>query len=338
MLSLSPFPFPFPSPDEEWSSPLYFPDDNGEMRDITQFSYKQYKRTVIHGAQHERHYFCKTKYPTEGGLSGEGFKKLSLDIQRAAVLSGFTIYKNGKPPISYLGIENAQQYSCCRSLRYKSQQKKSTVGTPYRVRTTVNDRRNSRGPEGIKMCRRTSSKRPLDASHVCKYKFFVHYDINGFYVVPGIGNTSHRHHSKLGPEDYCTVAPRLRPKLDDINKRKKTYNNKKNEGDKNKKVKKEDMFIEETPEINRANSKGKYLDDHELDTSDEEDSDSEMSGCSDNKIYKKLKPSFEALTSIMESNCDKKDIAEIENYFSELINKFTKRAISRLPTLETPKL
>ena len=91
-------------------------------------------------------------------------------------------------------------------ISYKNTYRKKNLtdvsSTDYRITTQHADRRNSRGIIGKSMVRRVNSKRTKTVTLHCKYHFFVYFDNCGFFVVPGIGNTEHTHHPKIGEGDF----------------------------------------------------------------------------------------------------------------------------------------
>ena len=140
-------------------------------------------------------YFDVKKYAVDAdGFNGKPFQPLTIDICNAAVKSGFYLAKNGFKPRQ--GI-SAQEFVCNRYLLYKGDlNKKKSSPTVYRGCSYNADKNLSRGKEGLKMPRMTSTMKPLCKGNRCKFCFYIAHDHIGFFLVPG-GNMEHSHHPRL---------------------------------------------------------------------------------------------------------------------------------------------
>ena len=113
-----------------------------------------------------------------------------------------------------MDLKNHQLFDCQKFAysKYKKFQSNRKSGTlpisAERKRSYHNDKLNSRGKDGNKMCRRTTTKRPVQCCHRCKYFFLVHFDSYAFFIVPGIGNLTHSHHPRKGGSKH-DLPPRL---------------------------------------------------------------------------------------------------------------------------------
>ena len=157
----------------DWSTPIMFPqykDIKKIHNDITRFVPKQFKQ-LTNSASFQQSYFSLEEYPILNGYDGDGFRTLCRDIQRASVLSGFHLFKDGFHPVQRLKLSKVQKFCCAHSRRYVSQQKSKTLSTPYRKSSYHQNRKNGRGPDGPKMSRRTSTIRPSLIANTCKYSF-----------------------------------------------------------------------------------------------------------------------------------------------------------------------
>ena len=101
------------------------------------------------------------------GYEGEGYSLLCNDIATAAIKSGYHIIRNG-----YYTIRGstAQRFSCNKCVPYKGDVKHRTSKT-FRSKSFHNDAKNTRGPEGKKMSRRTITQRAIN--NKCKCSFFL---------------------------------------------------------------------------------------------------------------------------------------------------------------------
>ena len=119
---------------DDWSAPIMFPQYKDKKKihnDIARFVPKEFKQ-LTNSASFQQSYFPLEEYPILNGYDGEGFRTLCRDIQRASVLSGFHIVKNGLHPVRRLNLSKVQKLCCAHSRRYVSQQKSKTLSTPYR--------------------------------------------------------------------------------------------------------------------------------------------------------------------------------------------------------------
>ena len=158
-----------------WTNSLLFPAHDKHAYDITKYCQPCYKKGGDLQNVRGIIYFSPVVYPTKDGFKGLGFQKLTKDIQRASLASGFELFKNGKYPAKTLGIK-CIKFSCCKSRKYICQAKQHTLVTQVRKSTFHQDRQNSRGPDGKKMKRRCLTKKPVSIMHTCKYFFLMYYD------------------------------------------------------------------------------------------------------------------------------------------------------------------
>ena len=183
----------------EWSSPLLYPPDEPETAiNITRYASRKSTKYLKNKAD-GKIYFSPNKFPLEGGFNGSGFDLLTKALQRAAVFSGFELVRYGKYPAKNHNLFDCQKFACSKYKKFQKNRKSKTLPcAPERKSSYHNDKLNSRGKDGKKMCRRSTTKRPVHSCHRCKYFFLVHYDSYAFFVVPGIGNVTHSHHPKKG--------------------------------------------------------------------------------------------------------------------------------------------
>ena len=183
----------------DWSAPLLFPKSTDESSDITKFADKRFKKDVLLDKTFSHHhYFCQNTNPIYGGFVGDVFKKLCKDISRAAIYSGFEVFKNGRYPAKYLKLSDCQRFSCCKCKTFVSQRSDSKESSAFRKTSYHQDKLNSRGSNGKKMSRRCNTKRTKLSEHKCRYFFLLHYDDNGYFMVPGIDETNHQFCPKFG--------------------------------------------------------------------------------------------------------------------------------------------
>ena len=84
------------------------------------YSMRSYRNRVILGPTHKQYFFCQDKYPIANGFEGKGFKNLTKDLLRTAILYGLEIYKRGKYIVRYLNIKRAQRFSCFKCVKFNS--------------------------------------------------------------------------------------------------------------------------------------------------------------------------------------------------------------------------
>ena len=193
----------------DWSTPFLFPHDQPEISiDVTQYVSKTNCQELFH-QEEGKIYFNPGTFPTEGGFDGTGFSLLTKALQRTAVFSGFELVRYGKHPAKNFNLMDCRKFVCSKYKKYQKTMKSSTLpGSSERKSSYHNDKLNSRGRDGKKMCRRTATKRPMKGCHKCKFFFVVHYDDFGFFVVPGIGNVTHSNHPRTGGTAH-NLPPRL---------------------------------------------------------------------------------------------------------------------------------
>ena len=141
---------------ENWNSEfkfdvMLFRIDNHKNYNIFKYLENEYK---LHPPQI---YFCKKKYPCKDGFSDLGWSSLLKDLQRCSLCQGFSIASCG-----YGNQKNIFcNIKCSHGFLYQSDIKKRKVISNYRITSPINDRKNSRGIDGKKLPRRSSTKRAL---------------------------------------------------------------------------------------------------------------------------------------------------------------------------------
>ena len=164
-----------------WNSTLTFPAFlNGIYSidcDILQFAGKSNKQ---HKKSSSVVRFCYFKYPVLGGFEGEGFKLLAQDLSKAAIDNGFRIFSNGKYSLVRLK-SHGKRFSCSRVSPYRGDlQKRSKL--LFRNISLHYDRRNSRGPEGKTVPRRSKTQRAIGKDCLCSFFFWFIMTVNHFML------------------------------------------------------------------------------------------------------------------------------------------------------------
>jgi len=135
----------------------------------------------------------------------KGWKELLNDLERAGMEeAGLNLISNG-------GHCDTRWIVCGQGFkRYQGtkQHEHSPSKQNYRCETLHSDRKNSRGQVGKKMPRKTRTKRTLDLTCRCPFRFVVKVDQFGFYLLGGRGNAKHCYHPKL-TRGECAVPTRL---------------------------------------------------------------------------------------------------------------------------------
>jgi hypothetical protein len=128
-------------------------------------------------------------------FSGSGWSNLKSDIQKAAINNGFVLFSNGGEK------ENRKRFCCNHNVIYRGNERTSgTTAVVYRKSTLTNDRRNSRGPAGLKLPKRTTTARPLKKVDKCSFSLTICTDGSNFFMKGGIGSSLHCGHPQLYPE------------------------------------------------------------------------------------------------------------------------------------------
>lgn len=135
----------------------------------------------------------------------KGWKELLHDLERAGMEeAGLNLISNG-------GHCDTRWIVCGKGFkRYQGtkQHEHSPSKQQYRCETLHSDRKNSRGRVGMKMPRKTRTKRTLDHTCQCPFRFVIKVDSFGFYLLGGRGNATHCYHPKL-TRGECAVPTRL---------------------------------------------------------------------------------------------------------------------------------
>lgn len=136
-------------------------------------------------------YLDPKKYNPHGkGFGSDAWEDLWTSLKQKANDKGYNLFigeseRKGKKPFKKL--------KCTCGILYHSQQ--CLVLAPnYRITTAHNDRKNSRGPHGQSMVRRSNTKRPKEKEKQCPFHLVVAVDDHGFYFKSG--SAQHEHHPK----------------------------------------------------------------------------------------------------------------------------------------------
>ncbi|KAI2512498.1 hypothetical protein MHU86_1951 [Fragilaria crotonensis] len=146
-------------------------------------------------------------FPRTPFSDSPGWSNLKSDIQKAAINNGFVLFSNG-------GAKGNIKRFCCKhnGVYRKNQLLINTAGVGknqvsarnapvvYRKSTLTNDRRNSRGPAGLKLPKRTTTARPLKKADKCSFNLTISTDGSNFFMKGGIGSSLHCGHPQLNPE------------------------------------------------------------------------------------------------------------------------------------------
>ena len=176
----------------KWESELLFDMKCGDQI-IPQYNIlrliekQEYKKVPVFA------HFCPIKYPVHGGYKGAGFMKLLQDLQDKAGVGGFGINLNQPYTLQNSVV---QRIVCKRHVPYQGDTKKRKK-EQYRKSTLCNDRKNTRGKEGLTQPRRRPTFRAKSKEHKCPFRFNIGMKDGVFYVLNGSGCTKHEHHPKL---------------------------------------------------------------------------------------------------------------------------------------------
>ena len=116
-------------------------------------------------------------------FSRSGFSDLCRNLCKKTIKNGFYLIKNGK--IMRNG-KKCQFFVCNHNftnISFGEIKDKSH----FRVNTFHNNRKNSRGKDGKKLCRRRISKRSSCCENRCCYSMFITFDDIGFYDLSHVG-------------------------------------------------------------------------------------------------------------------------------------------------------
>jgi len=137
-----------------------------------------------------------------GGLTSnkEGRKKLVKHLSTISHLRGSCqLISNG-------GGKSRYHYLCCsRSKKYQSFSNLKVDG-PFRNSTMECDRNNSRGSKGNSQPKRSTTGRPIAHDQTCKAKICIDVDDFSFFMVCGIGDSTHNGHPPLSPHLMATPS------------------------------------------------------------------------------------------------------------------------------------
>ncbi len=127
---------------------------------------------------------------TKARFKSESFKKLSMDIRAAAFMCGVNLIQNGNQ-----GQESRDGF-LVRSRFTCQNYRKKTIPNPDGKRT----RRSSSSGKNLNKLAATTMMR-------CKHFFYISFDRNGFYVVPGLGFKKHTNHQPIEP--HCIAKKEI---------------------------------------------------------------------------------------------------------------------------------
>lgn len=166
-------------------------------------------------------YFPTTLYNPSNGFSTLGARtvtptdwdRLRVDLSRATMQNGgYHLISNGYtlPNSRKLLCQHGRCYQKNRS--YNGPGRQPDAGGLYRKSSFVDDRRkNSRGPNGTKMARRTKTGRQVTRDSLCQFRLTIKRDDTGFYLHnTGRSPPKHRSHPQLDANQVPTQS-RLLP-------------------------------------------------------------------------------------------------------------------------------
>ena len=174
----------------EYGTPLS--DHTMVQQDLLQFTKKMWVG--------RKFYFSIVKYPIDGTKSTLKSSKtlLTKDLQRAALSQGgYIIISNGTRKNK--SGEVIMRLRCNASKVYSNKKEKASkkASCEYRPSSLHNDRKNTRGPEGKNMMRRTNTTCAVQKELACKMFFAVSWDRAGFFFSAGNGCANHNDHIQL---------------------------------------------------------------------------------------------------------------------------------------------
>jgi hypothetical protein len=282
-------------------------------------------------------YFSVVKYPINGTESTLKSSKtlLTKDLQRAALSQGgYIIISNGTRKNK---SGEVMQLRCSASKVYSNKKGKASkkASCEYHPSSLHNDRKNTRGPEGKNIVRRTNTTTTTTCAVkkelTCKMFFAVSWDRAGFFFSAGNGCANHNDHIQLNRNE--TLFPkRLIESL---------------ERDVTESCGKSDVALlrgrqgalstqhKEPPAKNMAQESVVY------DDSDDDDDNCTTSGIFNdtvvalrsnplsppqpfvelNPVFKELNPVFKELCALFNDNCNRAELDSIQATMSDLITK-----------------
>lgn len=90
------------------------------------------------------------------------------------------------------------RFVCARYREFRGQSRAVNCAEyNFRKHNFHNDHQNSCGKSAINSIRKTWTKRALDVKYTCPFYFYIAYDDDGFFIVPGLGIKHHCYHNPL---------------------------------------------------------------------------------------------------------------------------------------------
>lgn len=169
-----------------------------------------------------RLYFSSIRYlakstdtPFVSDTENDGFGALKRDLQLAAIDGGYNIVCNGSRGNAGKNDIPHRRFVCQHNRVYDFCRKKLQGKPQYRVERLHNNKKNSRGKNGLSMARKTSTKRAASKTECCSFRIIVFFDVvSGCFFVKGSGSERtfyHEHHQKLQPHQLTVRTSLLNP-------------------------------------------------------------------------------------------------------------------------------
>ncbi len=201
-------------PSEEWSCEIKFSakEDGSKLKNVNILKQvgKRTEKFSKHGRKHVSIYFCEEQYPSSDGFNSGAFAKLFKDVQQASASQGIQLIRNGR--YRWMG-KQAMKICCTRALCYRPTPNRRMTASGMEKTSTATATSWLQHPEANKtpiQTRKSSTKRAFSLDKKCKFFFLIYFDENGFFVVPGSGNSTHCNHPKAVEEDIEEEKKRKR--------------------------------------------------------------------------------------------------------------------------------
>ena len=170
-----------------WTGELIFTSsiNNNPCKDqnILQFvDSKNHKQTKKRNIYCFKVYLNPEKYPSQQGYNSVSFNNLSKDLSSASISCSFNLVKNGTREWKSNNIKMIR-FVCCRYRKFRGNTR-SVDDSEYNFRRHDfhNNKKNSRGKEGVHCQRKTWAKRAMNLEHTCPFYFYIAYDTKGFLL------------------------------------------------------------------------------------------------------------------------------------------------------------
>ena len=162
-----------------WNSELLFPssinDEECKQQNILKYiDSKNHKQTKKRNVDRFKVYLNPQEYSSSDGYDSNAFHKLSKDLSNASLECGFNVVKNGTREWKSATVKMIR-FVCCRYRKFRGNTR--AIGNnefSFRHHDYHNDKKNSRGIEGIHCQRKTWTKRAINLKHTCPFYFYVH--------------------------------------------------------------------------------------------------------------------------------------------------------------------